>query len=734
MKHSVSFDADRSIAAPPAPCRPLRAAAPRRGPLLPLAACLLACLTAAPLFGQSELCRLANLHAASGREQAAIQYVRERLGERAEIDNTGSLTIQYGEGAPHTLLIAGLDEPGYIVSGIADDGYLRLQRLADPSPHYQFDTFFRGWPVQVTTQQGAAVSGVVAAPSVHFDSNASAGRGIETLFVDLGASSRAEVTAAGVNLLDAVTLDKQCVALGAGSESSAPWISSRAGAAVLLRLADLLERKPPQRAVTLAFVAAQYYHNLGLQRVLTRIAADRVVLLQPAGNEVTGIGAASGTTAEFAAQLLERAAALGLKARRSDGPALSLGPFGPKTPWRDSQQVAVISPAAQYSGTPAEVVDGAELDRIAQLLAELVETPWQPAGELQAGPASEPAAAAADKASLFFLIRQLCELYGVSGAERTVRGWIQRQLPPWTRDRASIDEKGNLVVQLGRKEKPRAVFIAHMDEIGFEVTHDAGDRFVPAESRGGGMPELFAWHPFWVHTAARRLPAVMTRLGNLDIGPAAQDGTVRVAGGDTATVRKRFRPLLGNRVTARSLDDRVGCAALLAVLQGLNAAEVRRFEERSPVWFVFSVEEESGLVGGRFIAESTSPLRVYPVDSFVTSDSPLEDPYLAYAKLGEGFVIRAMDSSGVTPRDAVARVVELARRGKIPFQLGVTAGGNDGSTFVPHGAVNVPLSFPLRYAHSPGEVADLRDAEALRSIIAVLLEVELAGEEGRSLR
>jgi putative aminopeptidase FrvX len=114
------------------------------------------------------------------------------------------------------------------------------------------------------------------------------------------------------------------------------------------------------------------------------------------------------------------------------------------------------------------------------------------------------------------------------------------------------------------------------------------------------------------------------------------------------------------------------------------------------------------------------------VDSFVTSDSPLEEKRLADARLGEGFVLRAMDSSGITPRAAVERVVELARSHGIPYQLGVTAGGNDGSTFVPYGAVNVPLSFPLRYAHSPGEVADLRDAEALRSIVAVLLEAELA--------
>jgi putative aminopeptidase FrvX len=697
---------------------------------------ILASLLAAQLLAQDDLCRLTNLHAASGREQAAAQYVRQRLGDRAEIDNTGSVSIRYGSGAPHTLLIAGLDEPGYIVSGVTDEGYLRLQRLADPVPHYQFDSFFQGWPVQVTTQSGALVSGVVAAPSVHFDTNSSAGRGVASLFVDLGASSRDQVSAAGVSILDAVTLDKECVGLGEGGDTSAPWISSRAGAAVLLRLADLLERQPPRAAVTLAFAGGQHYHNVGLQRIVARLPADRVVLLRPSGNEVTAIGAASGTAAGFAAQFLERAAALGLEARRADGPALPLGPFGPKTLWRDSQQVAVISPAVQHSGTPAEIVDRADLDRLAQLLAGFIEIAGQAAPQPSSAasdpqppggqPAPQPPIA---KTSLAFLIQQLCELYGVSGAENPVRAWIQKQLPAWARDRATVDEQGNLIVGLGRREKPQAVFIAHMDEIGFEVARDAADRFVPAESRGGGMAELFAWHPFWVHTATRRLPAVMARHGSLDIGAAPREEAARVAGGDTATVRKQFRQLLGSRITARSLDDRVGCAALLAVLQSLDAAQVRRFDEQSPVWIVFSVEEESGLIGARFLAERTTPRRVYPVDSFVTSDSPLEEKHIAYARLGDGFVVRAMDSSGIAPRDAVQRVVELARRNNIPFQLGVTAGGNDGSTFVPHGAVNLPLSFPLRYAHSPGEVADLRDAEALRSILAALLELELADGE-----
>jgi putative aminopeptidase FrvX len=60
-------------------------------------------------------------------------------------------------------------------------------------------------------------------------------------------------------------------------------------------------------------------------------------------------------------------------------------------------------------------------------------------------------------------------------------------------------------------------------------------------------------------------------------------------------------------------------------------------------------------------------------------------------------------------------------------QAGVTAGGNDGSRFVEFGAVNIPLSWPLRYAHTAAEVADMNDIEALRRIVSVLLEQELAG-------
>ena len=72
-----------------------------------------------------------------------------------------------------------------------------------------------------------------------------------------------------------------------------------------------------------------------------------------------------------------------------------------------------------------------------------------------------------------------------------------------------------------------------------------------------------------------------------------------------------------------------------------------------PVWFVFSVEEEIGLVGAEAIAKRTAPPRVFAVDSLVTSDSPLEPKRIANLRLGEGATVRAIDQSGVSSREEV---------------------------------------------------------------------------------
>ena len=715
---------------------------------LPL--CLLGVVTYCPPGSASDLLALAEIHAASGYEGEVVEYVQSQLGRGGEVDNTGSLTVRFGKGSPHTLLVAGLDEPGFVVSGINDQGYLRLERLADPSPHYDFDTFFLGQPVRVTKRTGQPVWGVVAAPSVHFDSGRSysSRSGPDDLFVDIGARSKAEVLAAGVDVLDSLTLERTPFRLADGHRATAPWISSRAGAAVLIALGRAMAESPPEGAVTLAFVTQQFFHNRGLLRVLDNIEADRVIYIKPAGGIHPGIAAVLGVSSDVQDAVLEAARSLDLSLERSTGERLEWGPFGAEDPWPRPEQSAVLTVGVENPGTPVEVVDTKHLDRIAALLAKFCGVKL---GELRqsalpdsASPDSSGAALDGTKdilgkdhspqpgssiSPLASLIRLLTHTAGVSGFEGPVRNRIRERLPGWARERSTVDENGNLIVRLGRENPPETIFIAHMDEIGFTVSRIHSDGEISLDTVGGGSANLFAWHPVVLHGANGPLRAIMTRHGTVNMGAESADqaAAMGIGKGTAVTVPKKFRRLLGHRATVRSFDDRIGCAVLLAVLQSLNAAD-KPVRAGRPTWIVFSVQEETGMVGAQAVAGATAAKRVFAIDSFVTSDSPLEDKRIANAALGNGFVVRAKDNSGIAPREAVEQVLTLAKKLKILAQRGVTAGSNDGSKFVRRGAVNIPLSWPLRYAHSAAEVADLRDVEALHQIVGALVEAGLAEE------
>jgi len=134
------------------------------------------------------------------------------------------------------------------------------------------------------------------------------------------------------------------------------------------------------------------------------------------------------------------------------------------------------------------------------------------------------------------------------------------------------------------------------------------------------------------------------------------------------------------------------------------------------------VREETGLEGAMALARryGSSVKRVFSVDTFVSSDSPAETTRFAYAPLGQGAVIRGLDNSAVASPAEIERILAIARAQNIPLQVGATNGGTDGSDFVRYGAVHVSLSWPGRYSHSPVEVLDLRDLDALQRLINAL--------------
>lgn len=327
------------------------------------------------------------------------------------------------------------------------------------------------------------------------------------------------------------------------------------------------------------------------------------------------------------------------------------------------------------------------------------------------------------------VLSQLVESYGVSGAEAPVREVVKRLLPGWAT--TQTDTAGNLWVRVGQGDQP-VVIVAHLDEIGFRVDTINADGTLGLRTRGGFILSLYEAKPALIHGDrgdiagiflprdtgfTRRTPPPL----RVSVGATTRAGaeSLGVRLGQTITMPKQYVRLAGTRATGRSFDDRMGCAALLLALRGLDRSKLRH-----SVVFIFSVREEIGLEGAEAAARQlgTTPRRVHAIDTFVSADSPLELPNFAVAPVGAGAVARALDNSSITPPAYVDSLAQLARARGVALQIGTTNGGNDGSVFTQYGVVDVPIGWPLRYSHSPAEVVDLKDLVSLADMVRAVAE------------
>ncbi|MFQ5664186.1 MAG: M20/M25/M40 family metallo-hydrolase [Terriglobia bacterium] len=699
--------------------------------------------------GTSEvLTSLGELPGVSGYEERVTAWLAERLAKfNPQVDTLGNVTVTLGAGTPHRLVVTSMDEPGYVVSAITAEGYLRVERLPQRGVHPWFELLHSAQPVEILTREGKLVPGVVAGLSTHLQPGRESPPEkrtdhLDRIFIDVGARSAEEVRGLGVDLLDPITLEKHAYPLAHG-ELTAPFVGDRAGVAALVRLVERMATPRLRGMLTVAFVVRRYMGNQGLDRLLKRIEPDEIIFVQRLEESDAPPGAGvlvttfEGSEPGLAADLLRLGRENQIPARAELTEPAPRGRYTGALPL--PPRAAVVGVPVKFPQTPAEVVSADEVSRVVELIALYLGVPV--AEELERGWDNEDQTPPlTPSASLQHILSRLVEIEGVSGYEQDVAARIKNLLPAWARERATVDAKGNLVVRFGRaSEKPRLVFVAHMDEIGWVVGEIGEDGRLGLERRGGFLEEYFLGHAVYVHTANGRVPAVLElpadyRTKKYERLPGreyiAYSGArtreeaealgIRV--GDSVTVPKKYRPLAGTRANARSFDDRVGSTALVAALWAIDPETIGR-----EVAFVWAVEEEIGLFGAKHFAARAAenggvPDFVFAVDTFVSGDSPLESPRFARGILGAGFVVRAVDSSNVAPRKWVDRVVAIARRHKIPGQYGVTGGGNDGAAFVPYGAVDIPLGWPLRYSHSAGEVADLKDIEALARIVAALLQ------------
>ena len=711
----------------------------------------------------SDMQQFVQTPAVPGYEQVLSRAIAQRLAAYSpKTDSLGDVVVTLGRGSPNRLLVTPLDEPGYVVSEITAQGYLRLQRLPQFGALPLFNELYSAQPVQIYTAQGKWIDGVIAGPSVHLQpgrQNPPELNDIENMYVDIGATSAAQARGAGADVLSPLAIDRTLYQMGDG-EWTAPAIGDRFGAAALVEVLRNLDTQKLRGRLTVAFVTQQWTGARGLQRLLDQVKPEELIYVGrltrgPAAPGPTGMGKeifqptrhpGSGVLLaeaqeEQGSPLVSELTQLARQntiplATDYSAPLLPRG-YLPQPPL--PARWAHLGVATAWPSTPAEFLDAHDLGHLIALLETYLQGEAHPVNIPPASALPEPALPPrpATAPSPQMILSHLVETYGVSDHETRVREAIARLLPAWAKPQT--DDHGNLILHWAG-QGPRIVVVAHQDEIGYEVHSILPDGRLELEDKGGGLPPFFLGHAALVHTATGIRPGVLelpdgweepqfhwppesrNASYRMDVGAAnpRQVAEFGIKVGDFVTILKKYRRLLGTRANARSFDDRVGCTALISAAWALGP----RISGHD-VTFVWSTGEELGLVGAAAVAKSMAAERrapdyVFAVDTFVSSDSPLESTRFGDAKVGAGFVVRAVDNSNIVPRKLVDKLLALARAQGIPAQYGVTGGGNDGAAFVRYGSTDVALGWPLRYSHSPGEVVDARDVDSLARIVAVV--------------
>ncbi len=324
------------------------------------------------------------------------------------------------------------------------------------------------------------------------------------------------------------------------------------------------------------------------------------------------------------------------------------------------------------------------------------------------------------------LIRKLTSISSPSGREEQVRAVIKEEIASSV-DEIYEDKLGNLIaVKHGGKTK--VLLAAHMDEIGIIVTDIDEQGFLRFGNVGGINPQRLVGQRarftngtigvFGVEKLEENEKLTLSKL-YLDIGArSAEEARQKVMVGSVATYYHEFCDL-GDRIVAKALDDRIGCAILIEALKRVT-------KPQNDLYCTFTVQEEVGLRGARTAAFGIEPDYGIAIDVTGTGDTP-EAERLAI-KLGHGAAIKVKDNSLITHPKVKDLLTGLAVKNKIPYQFEVLPfGGTDSGAIhlTKEGVPSGVISIPCRYLHTPSEMVDMNDVEAAVRLAVAVMETKL---------
>lgn len=328
-------------------------------------------------------------------------------------------------------------------------------------------------------------------------------------------------------------------------------------------------------------------------------------------------------------------------------------------------------------------------------------------------------------------LERLSNAVAVAGDESEVRKIVLeeiKKIPDGERS-VKVDNLGNVLVtpNPSSEKSLRVLVAAHMDEVGMMLTQEENGSFYRFELVGGIDKRNLVGKAVWV--GKDRIPGVIGAKPihfvtseddlktpipvedlRIDVSPANK-GKVKV--GDRAAFATTFKKS-GSSLLGKALDDRLGVALLLELLQ-VTFSNVEFMA-------AFTVQEEVGLRGAGVAAYALEPDIAIVVDCTPAYDQPhWEDDKIEVqgspfynTRLGEGAAIYIADGHTYSHPRLVRFFVETAEALHIPYQIRQPGGGGTDAGAIHmqrSGIPTISISVPARYTHTAVSLARQSDWE-----------------------
>ncbi|MBM3309515.1 MAG: M42 family metallopeptidase [Candidatus Altiarchaeales archaeon] len=326
------------------------------------------------------------------------------------------------------------------------------------------------------------------------------------------------------------------------------------------------------------------------------------------------------------------------------------------------------------------------------------------------------------------LLEKLCKASGVSGFEDEVRDIMMEEFRK-AKCEVSVDKFGNVIAKKG-KGKTKIMLAAHMDEVGLLVKHINKEGYINFVKIGGiddrvlvnkivkiktkyhitgGVTGVIGMKPPHLQKEKEGKEVIKYEDMFIDIGVKNQKEAQKLVSiGDPVTFTPEFEILNKEIVCGKALDNRLGCYALISIMQNLPKMNVE-------VYAVGTTQEEVGLKGARVAAFKINPDYCIALDVTLAGDTPQIKESESSLKLGKGPAITITEASGrgvITHPKIKELIIKAAKKGKIPYQMDVLEGGMTDAAIVYMTREGIPsgaISIPMRYTHGPVGVFNVND-------------------------